>query len=290
MFEYLYPILSVVISIVSLVIFFIVLIKSFKAGALKGILGIITCGFFTFIWGWVKHKELQLTKLMLLWTVLIILSIVIPVMVGTAQFMTLAPMIQEQTGFITGQKNLKLSSKRKKKSRVAKKKRTSRKKTKKQTRAERKKDDWNSRAVALWKKGKYTKPNQAINYLDKAIAKNPQFAEAYNNRGNAYRDLNQLQKAFADYNQAIRIKPNYVEAYNNRGNIYYDLKKYQLAIKDYKKSISLKPNYRLAYLNRGLAYHKLKQNNLACMDLKKACQLGDCKGLNWAKQNKICPK
>ncbi|MGD2272489.1 MAG: hypothetical protein PVI06_18970, partial [Desulfobacterales bacterium] len=135
MFEYLYPILSVVISIVSLVIFFIVLIKSFKAGALKGILGIITCGFFTFIWGWVKHKELQLTKLMLLWTVLIILSIVIPVMVGTAQFMTLAPMIQEQTGFITGQKNLKLSSKRKKKSRVAKKKRTSRKKTKKQTRA-----------------------------------------------------------------------------------------------------------------------------------------------------------
>ena len=75
-----------------------------------------------------------------------------------------------------------------------------------------------------------------------------------------------------------------------KNNIYYDLKKYQLAIKDYQKSISLRPNYRLAYLNRGLAYHKLKQNNLACVDLKKACQLGDCEGLNWAKQNKICPK
>jgi hypothetical protein len=289
MLDYLYPILSVVIFIVSSIILLIVLIKSFKAGVLKGILGIITCGFFTFIWGWINHKEHQLTKLMLLWTVLIVLSLVIPVMVGTAQFMKLAPMIQEQTGFITGQKSLKLS-KPKKKTNVAKKKRTSRKKGKKRGQAKSQMGDWNSKAVALWKNGEYTKPNEAIKYLDKAIAENPQLAEAYNNRGNAYRDLDQLQKAFADYNQAIRIKPDYVEAYNNRGNIYYDLKKYQLAIKDYKKSISLRPNYRLAFLNRGLAYHKLKQNNLACLDLKKACQLGECAGLNWAKQNKICPK
>ena len=289
MLDYLYPILSVVIFIVSSVILIIVLIKSFKAGVLKGILGIITCGFFTFIWGWVNHKEHQLTKLMLLWTVLIVLSLVIPVMVGTTQFMKLAPMIQEQTGFITGQKNLKLS-KFKNKTSLAKKTRKPPRKSKKQHQAKSQMDDWNSKAVALWKKGQYTKPNEAIKYLDKAIAENPQFAEAYNNRGNAYRDLNKLQEAFSDYNQAIRIKPDYVEAYNNRGNIYYDLKKYQLAIKDYQKSISLRPNYRLAYLNRGLAYHKLKQNNLACVDLKKACQLGDCEGLNWAKQNKICPK
>ena len=117
MLDYLYPILSVVIFIVSSVILITVLIKSFKAGVLKGILGIITCGFFTFIWGWVNHREFQLTKLMLLWTVLIILSFVIPVMVGTAQFMKYAPMIQQQTGFLKGQKNFK-QSKPKKKTRV----------------------------------------------------------------------------------------------------------------------------------------------------------------------------
>jgi tetratricopeptide (TPR) repeat protein len=228
MLDYLNPILAGVISIVSLVIFIVVLIKSFKAGVLKGILGIITCGLFTFIWGWVKHSELQITKLMLLWTVLIILSIAIPMTIGTAQMMKFMPMLQEQGLSLPGQKKVKLVKPRKK-SKVAKKKRstTSKKKTtaskkKKGGQAKKIPSDWNSKAVALWKKGKFTKPNQAINYLNKAIQKNPKFAEAYNNRGNAYRDINKLQKAFADYNQAIRLKQNYVQAYNNRGNIYYD--------------------------------------------------------------------
>jgi hypothetical protein len=286
--------LSGVISVVWLVIFIVVLIKSFKAGVLKGILGIITCGLFTFIWGWVKHSELQITKLMLLWTVLILLSFAMAMTIGTAQVMKFMPMLKEQGLSLTGQKKVKLVKSRKK-SKVAKKKRStaSKKKTtasKKKKRGQAKKipSDWNSKAVALWKKGRFTKPNQAINYLNKAIEKNPKFAEAYNNRGNAYRDLKQLQKAFADYNQAIRLKPNYVQAYNNRGNIYYDLQKYKLAVNDYNKSISLKPDFRLAYLNRGLAYHKLKSRTLACKDLQKACQLGDCDGLNWAKQNRTC--
>ena len=292
--DYLYPILAGFVSIVSLVIFIAVLIKSFKSGVLKGILGIITCGLFTFIWGWVKHSELQITKLMLLWTVLIILSIAIPMTMGAAQVMKFMPMLQEQVLSLTGQKKIKMVKPRKK-SKAAKKKRST--STKKKTTASKKKkggqvkkmpSDWNSKAVALWKKGKFTKPKQAVNYLNKAIQKNPKFAEAYNNRGNAYRDLNQLQKAFADYNQAIRLNPNYVQAYNNRGNIYYDLKKYRLAVNDYNKSISLKPNYRMAYLNRGLAHHQLKNRTQACKDLQKACQMGDCDGFNWAKQNRIC--
>jgi hypothetical protein len=287
MFGYLYPALFGVIWIVSVIIGFVVLIKSFKAGVLKGILGIITCFLFTFIWGWVKHSELQITKLMLLWTVLTILLFVMPVMMGTAEVMKLMPMLQEQGLSITGQKKVKIVKPRKK-SKVAKKKRSTTKKKKKGGQAKKIPSDWNSKAVALWKKGKFTQPNQAINYLNKAIQKNPKFAEAYNNRGNAYRDLNKLQKAFADYNQAIRLKKNYVKAYNNRGNIYYDLKKYKLAVNDYNKSISLKPDYRMAYLNRGLAYHQLKNRTQACKDLQKACQLGDCDGLNWAKQNRIC--
>ena len=294
MLDYLNPILAGVISIVSLVIFIVVLIKSFKTGVLKGILGIITCGLFTFIWGWVKHSELQITRLMLLWTVLIILSIAIPMTIGTAQVMKFMPLLQEQGLSLPGQKKVKLTKPRKK-SKVAKKKRstTSKKKTtaskkKKGGQAKKIPSDWNSKAVALWKKGKFTKPNQAINYLNKAIQKNPKFAEAFNNRGNAYRDINKLQKAFADYNQAIRMKQDYVQAYNNRGNIYYDLKKYKLAVNDYNKSIKLKPDFRLAYLNRGLAHHKMKNKKLACKDLQKACQMGDCDGLNWAKQNRIC--
>lgn len=68
--------LGLIVGLVSLVCFIMVLIKSFQnSGAGIGIVGIITCGIATFIWGWIKAKELNLTKLMLTWTAAIVLGI-----------------------------------------------------------------------------------------------------------------------------------------------------------------------------------------------------------------------
>ena len=275
------------VSLAIFIIFIIVLIKSFKeGGVLHGILGIITCGLYTYIWGWIKSKELQLMKMMLLWTILWVLSIAIPVFVGTAQVLNAIPMLNE-LGFQSQAPKKSMSLKKRKTAvRKAKKKKQPGQKAKKP--GPNKPADFNREAVALWKNGKYTNPTKAVNLLNKAIKQNPKFAKAYNNRGNAYRDLKQYQKALNDYNKAISLNPKFVLAYSNRGNIYYDQKKYQMAIEDYNKSISLNPGYRMAYLNRGLAYHQQKKNNLACTDLKKACQLGDCDGINWAKQRGIC--
>ncbi len=64
-------ILLPLLTLISLIVFIIVLIKQFKhGGVLQGIIGIITCGLWTFIWGWIKHKSLAMTKLMILWTVI----------------------------------------------------------------------------------------------------------------------------------------------------------------------------------------------------------------------------
>ena len=66
-------------SLVAFVSGIMVLIKLFqKEGILKGILGLI-CMLYTFIWGWMKAKELDLTKVMWVWTGVIILSILINV-------------------------------------------------------------------------------------------------------------------------------------------------------------------------------------------------------------------
>jgi hypothetical protein len=63
----------------NLVLYIIVLIKLFKKeGPILGIVGIL-CGFFTFIWGWIKHKQLELTKIMLIWTITIIVPPVLAV-------------------------------------------------------------------------------------------------------------------------------------------------------------------------------------------------------------------
>jgi hypothetical protein len=57
--------------------FIIVLIKQFQdAGAVHGIIGIITCSIWTFIWGWMNATRLNIKKLMMIMTILFIIYII----------------------------------------------------------------------------------------------------------------------------------------------------------------------------------------------------------------------
>ena len=56
--------------------------------------------------------------------------------------------------------------------------------------------------------------------LDEAIKLNPGTAVAYNNRGNSYGNLDQLQRAINDYDEAIRLDPRFALAYSNRALAY----------------------------------------------------------------------
>ena len=70
-------ILAMLVGIGSLICFIIVLIKLFQnEGALKGILGLI-CGLYTFIWGWMNADKLGIKNIMLIWTLLILVSLVL---------------------------------------------------------------------------------------------------------------------------------------------------------------------------------------------------------------------
>jgi hypothetical protein len=62
----------------SFILFIMVLIKQFQnAGPVHGIIGIITCGIWTFIWGWMNASKLGIKNLMLIWTALWVLYIVL---------------------------------------------------------------------------------------------------------------------------------------------------------------------------------------------------------------------
>ena len=148
--------------------------------------------------------------------------------------------------------------------------------------------DWNAAAQALWQDGQYTDPNKAKDYWDKVIAANPKMAEAYNNRGLAFYNLERHQQAINDFSQAIRMNPQYAEAFNNRGNAYYALDQYEKAEADFNKSLELKPKYSKALLNRGLTYFQMNKSEESCKDFRRACDLGDCDGLQWAMQSGHC--
>jgi len=70
-------------SLGCLICLIIVLIKQFQnAGVVHGIIGIVTCGIWAFIWGWMNSGKLNLRNIMLIWTLLIIVSVILNVMGG----------------------------------------------------------------------------------------------------------------------------------------------------------------------------------------------------------------
>src|ERR1700730_13715713 len=79
-------------------------------------------------------------------------------------------------------------------------------------------------------------------------------AWAYNNRGFAYFLAGDLDRAFADDNEAIRLDPNDAPAFLNRGTVYLQRDDLDHAIADFSETIRLDPNHVLAYNTRGLAY------------------------------------
>jgi len=133
--------------------------------------------------------------------------------------------------------------------------------------------DWFDKSVALWGDGKFTDPGKAIEYLNEAIRLKPDYVKAYNNRGIAYGNLGQYQRAIQDYDKAIRLKPDDAEIYYNRGIAYGKLGQNQRAIQDYDTAIRLKPDDAAAYNNRGFAYDDLGQNQRAIQDYDKAIRL-----------------
>ena len=80
-------ILGLIAGVGSLICFIIVLIKQFQnAGVVHGIIGIVTCGIWTFIWGWMNSGKLNIRNLMLIWTLLWIVAIILNVMSGGFHF------------------------------------------------------------------------------------------------------------------------------------------------------------------------------------------------------------
>jgi Flp pilus assembly protein TadD len=57
---------------------------------------------------------------------------------------------------------------------------------------------------------------------NQAIELNPKDADAFIDRGVAYANLKQFEKAIQDYNQAIELNPKDARAFNNRGVVYAD--------------------------------------------------------------------
>ena len=151
---------------------------------------------------------------------------------------------------------------------------------------------------------------QAVELYGKVLELEPQNAIAYNQRGNAYRQMEQyalcindytqaiqyaaspaeratyyanrgaayalqgdIQRALDDFGQAIAQNPDFARAYESRAALYAQLGNYAQAIADYTTFLNLKPDTPTGFVQRAQAYANAGDLQAAIRDYTQAIAL-----------------
>ena len=108
--------------------------------------------------------------------------------------------------------------------------------------------------------------DDAVKDYEKALALNPDYAEAQYNLGITHRELGQIDAAIKSYKQAITIKPDYFGAHNNLANIFLELGQIDGAISQYEELLAINPNYAASYYHlSSIKQHTMSDKQIAQM-------------------------
>ncbi|WP_400080386.1 tetratricopeptide repeat protein [Winogradskyella sp. R77965] len=113
------------------------------------------------------------------------------------------------------------------------------------------------------------KNEEAIEYLNAFLDKNPYCEVAWHQLGRQYFTIKDYAKANAAFDFAIISDDTFVGAYIEKGKVLEKLKKYEEAIENYKITLALDDPTSFALLRIGFCYDKLGQEDLAIQFLKK---------------------
>ncbi len=107
---------------------------------------------------------------------------------------------------------------------------------------------WNNKVIVLVRLGRY---EEALATSDKSININPQNADSWNNKGSVLDQLGRYEEALAAYDKSIAINPQDAENRYNKGLILYEMGRYEEALAAYDKAIGINPQLADAWNNKG---------------------------------------
>ena len=163
---------------------------------------------------------------------------------------------------------------------------------------------YNHRGLALDEKRDYP---AAIKDFDQAIKLNANSTYYFNNRGFAYRNNGETDRAIADYqpvhqaqggirarllqpwhgllrearfraraqdmNQAIKLNPNYAATFHDRGVLYYDKNRYDPSIPEADQAIKIVANYPISFNKQGNSYESKREDNRVIQEVDQAIKV-----------------
>ncbi|MDG1714965.1 tetratricopeptide repeat protein [Lacinutrix sp.] len=107
------------------------------------------------------------------------------------------------------------------------------------------------------------KNNEAIEYLNNYLDKNPYCEVAWHQLGRQYYELKEYEKALSAYDFAIISDDTFIGAYLEKGKVLEKLKLYNEAIENYSITLSLEDPTSFALLRIASCHEKLGNNELA---------------------------
>ena len=86
------------------------------------------------------------------------------------------------------------------------------------------------------------KPEQALETLNQVIALKPEFAEAWNRRGDAYQLMGDEERALADYEHVLRLNVFHFGTLESCGKIWLERGNYRAAAEYFRRALDINPN------------------------------------------------
>ena len=129
---------------------------------------------------------------------------------------------------------------------------------------------FNNRGFAYAEKGDY---DRAMQDYDQSIQLNSQHATPFRNRGFAYAEKGDYDRAIQDYDQAIRLKPQDTLYWNNRCWARAIVGQLDSALADCNESLRLRPDAANAFHGRALVRLKSGSLDSAISDYDEALRL-----------------
>jgi len=113
----------------------------------------------------------------------------------------------------------------------------------------------------------------ALLALERAVQINPTLSESRSNLGNVYLKKDLVAEAIYEYQAALRINPSDAKTYNNLGNAHVKRGWLNQAVSKFRQSLALDPNFTDAYKNLAIAYCKQERFGQAVVQLQHAIRI-----------------
>jgi tetratricopeptide (TPR) repeat protein len=107
------------------------------------------------------------------------------------------------------------------------------------------------------------RPQEAFAAFGKALAKNPNSADAWFGRGSVLLESGKPEEAIVQFDRAVALDPDYYRAHQNKGAALLVLRRYAEAALNEDACLRINPSFAPAHLAKAAALANLRQFELA---------------------------